>query len=68
MKLSILNLRAGRSKDIMGLCDSDIVCRVIFGSGNSLGVPQIGISIPEYFTDPVLVISLHSRGTFPMAG
>jgi len=64
MKLSIFELRAGRSKDIMGLCDSTLSAGSFSVAGNSLGVPQIGISIPEYFTVPVLGDLFAFRGNF----
>ena len=51
--LSIFELKAGRSKDITGLCDSSLSSGAFAVSGNALGIPKIEISIPEFYSIPV---------------
>jgi len=52
-RLSIFELRAGRSKEITGLCDSTLSSGAFAVSGNSLGIPKIQISIPEFYSIPI---------------
>lgn len=52
VRLSIFELRAGRSKQITGLCDTTLSSGSWAVSGTNLGIPQIGVSIPEFFTIP----------------
>lgn len=49
----IFELKAGRSKDIVGLTDSTLSTGSFPVSGNALGIPQISISIPNYYSIPV---------------
>jgi hypothetical protein len=53
-KISIFEIRAGRSKDIMGLCDTSLSCGSFSVSGNTPGIPKVQISIPEFYTLPIL--------------
>jgi len=50
VRLSVFELRAGRSKDIMGLCDTTLSSGAFAVSGNALGIPKIQISIPEFYS------------------
>src|SRR5665647_592844 len=52
VRFSIFELRAGRSKQIMGLCDTTLTSGSWAISGTNLGIPQIEVSIPEFFTIP----------------
>ena len=54
VRFSIFELKGGRSKDIMGLCDSSLSSGAFAVSGNSLGIPKIQLSIPEFYTIPFL--------------
>jgi Capsule assembly protein Wzi len=49
-RLSIFELRAGRSKAFMGLVDSSLSSGAFSISGNALGIPNVGVSIPNYYT------------------
>ena len=52
---SVFQLKAGRTKDVMGLNgDSTLTSGNFSLSGNALGIPKVEISIPEYFRVPVL--------------
>lgn len=47
-RLSIFQLKAGRSRDIIGIADSTLSAGAFAVSGNALGIPRIQLSIPEY--------------------
>ncbi|HEX8018413.1 capsule assembly Wzi family protein [Mucilaginibacter sp.] len=50
----IFELKAGRSKEIVGLVDSTLSSGSFAVSGNALGVPKVSIGIPNYYSIPVL--------------
>jgi hypothetical protein len=50
----IFELKVGRSKDIIGLVDSTLSSGAFSVSGNALGIPKISISIPNYYSIPIL--------------
>ncbi|WP_165940233.1 capsule assembly Wzi family protein [Dyadobacter psychrotolerans] len=52
VRLGIFQLKAGRSRDLTGLVDSTLSSGAFAVSGNSLGIPKIEISIPEYWSIP----------------
>ena len=51
-RISIFEIRAGRTKEIMGLCDSTLSSGSFSVSGNAPGIPKIQISVPEFFIVP----------------
>jgi hypothetical protein len=51
-RAGIFELKAGRSKDIVGLVDSSLSSGSFSVSGNALGIPKISISIPDYYSLP----------------
>lgn len=53
LRVSIFEIKAGRSKEITGLCDSSLSLGTFAVSGNALGIPKIEISIPEFYSIPV---------------
>lgn len=53
-RLWIFQLKAGRSKDMMGLTDSVLSTGSFSVSGTALGVPKIEGSVPEFYTLPFL--------------
>ena len=61
-RVSIFEIKAGRTKDFMGLVDSTLSSGAFSLSGNALGIPKVDISIPNYFTLPVF------RGLFSFKG
>ena len=54
LRLGIFEFRAGRSKEIMGLCDTTLSMGSWSVSGTNLGIPEVEISVPEFFIIPVL--------------
>ncbi|WP_431199003.1 capsule assembly Wzi family protein [Mucilaginibacter sp. P25] len=50
----IFELKAGRSKDIVGLVDSTLSSGSFSISGNALGIPKISLGIPDFYSIPVL--------------
>lgn len=54
MRLYMFELKAGRSKDFMGMCDTTLSVGAFSMSGNSVGIPKVEISIPEFYTLPFL--------------
>jgi hypothetical protein len=63
-KWYIFQLKAGRTKDMMGLADSTLSSGSFAISGNSLGIPKVEIAIPEYWTLPFAHDWLAIKGTF----
>ena len=54
IRISVFEIKAGRSKEIMGLCDTSLSSGAFAVSGNALGIPKVQISIPEFYTLPIL--------------
>jgi hypothetical protein len=52
VRISIFEIRVGRSREIMGLCDTSLTSGAWAVSGTALGIPKIQISIPEFYTLP----------------
>ena len=46
VRLSIFEFKAGRSREITGLCDTTLSSGSWAVSGNALGIPNVQISIP----------------------
>lgn len=63
-KLSILQLKVGRSKDREGLMDSTLSCGSFSLSGNALGIPKVELSIPDYWTLPFAHKLFSLKGNF----
>jgi hypothetical protein len=53
LRISVFEIRAGRSKEIMGLCDTSLSSGAWAVSGNALGIPKVQISIPEFYSLPL---------------
>lgn len=64
VKVSIFELKGGRSKDIMGLMDTTLSSGSFAISGNALGIPKIQISFPDYWTLPFLGRIFAIKGNF----
>ncbi|MDN3549747.1 capsule assembly Wzi family protein [Mucilaginibacter aquaedulcis] len=60
----VFELKAGRSKDIVGMVDSSLSSGAFSISGNALGIPKVGISIPNYYSIPVLGRLFAVKGGF----
>jgi hypothetical protein len=65
-KYRIFQIQVGRSKDIMGLVDSSLSSGAFAVSGNALGIPKIEISIPDYWTIPILDGMISIKGNFAL--
>ncbi|MCF2518441.1 capsule assembly Wzi family protein [Dyadobacter sp. CY351] len=63
-RLGIFQLKAGRSRDIMGLVDSTLSSGAFSISGNSLGIPKVELSIPEFWDLPLLKGVIAVKGNF----
>lgn len=63
-RLSIFQLKAGRTKDRMGLVDPDLSSGAFVLSGNAPGIPKIELSIPEYWNVPLTQGILAVKGNF----
>jgi hypothetical protein len=64
LKISIFEIKAGRSKEIVGLCDTVLSSGSWALSGNALGLPQVKVSIPQYYTLPFLGRLFAFQGSF----
>ena len=64
VRLGIFELRAGRSKDITGLCDTTLSSGSFSISGNSLGIPKIEVAVREFSTVPGLGQLFAFKGNF----
>ncbi|MFD2965752.1 hypothetical protein, partial [Olivibacter jilunii] len=54
IRLAMFELKAGRTKDVMGLNGDTTLSSGNFAvSGNALGIPKVAISIPKYYTLPI---------------
>jgi len=62
-KLDIFQIKAGRSKDVMGLNGDTTLTSGNFSiSGNALGIPNLELAIPEYYRIPALGGILSFKG------
>lgn len=52
VRLGILELKAGRSRKITGLCDSTLSSGSWSVSGNNLGIPEVELSIHDFYSLP----------------
>jgi len=52
IKAGMFELKAGRYKSFMGLVDSTLSSGAFAVSGNALGIPQVQLAIPQYWTLP----------------
>ncbi|MBA7547166.1 hypothetical protein ES705_39568 [subsurface metagenome] len=52
-RISIFEIKAGRAKEMIGLCDTSLSSGSFSLSGNALGIPQVQIAIPEFYSLPI---------------
>ncbi len=52
VRLGKFELRAGRSKEIMGLCDTTLTSGSWAVSGTNLGIPEVELSVRDFWTLP----------------
>jgi hypothetical protein len=63
-RLGIFQIKAGRSRDIVGLVDSTLSSGAFSISGNALGIPKIELSVPEYWSLPILDGIIAFKGNY----
>lgn len=64
IRLGIFELRAGRSRDAIGLRDSSLSSGSFSVSGNSPGIPKVEISVPGYYVIPFFGNLFAFRGQY----
>ncbi|MBE0655862.1 MAG: hypothetical protein IH594_18825, partial [Bacteroidales bacterium] len=64
VRLGIFELRAGRSKKITGLCDTTLTSGSWAISGTSLGIPEIELSVRDFWTLPWFGELVAFKGNF----
>jgi hypothetical protein len=65
VRAGIFQLKVGRTKDVMGLNgDSSLTSGNFSISGNALGIPKVEISIPKFYTIPVMDGLFSIKGSF----
>jgi hypothetical protein len=52
-RITVFEIRAGRSKEIMGLCDTSLSSGSFSVSGNAPGIPKVQICIHEFYSLPI---------------
>jgi len=62
--LGIFELRAGRSKKITGLCDTTLTSGSWSISGTNLGIPEVELSVRDFWTLPILGQLFAFKGNF----
>ncbi len=60
----VFEIKAGRYKQQVGLADSTLSSGSFAVSGNALGIPQVSLSIPEFYTIPALNGLFAVKGSF----
>ncbi|PTS95782.1 hypothetical protein DBR11_20425 [Pedobacter sp. HMWF019] len=64
-RIGVFQIKAGRSKDVMGLNGDTTLSSGNFAvSGNALGIPKVEIAIPEYYSLPFFSGLFSVKGTF----
>lgn len=64
-RFSIFQLKAGRSRDVMGLNGDTTLSSGNFAvSGNALGIPKVELSIPDFYRLPFFNGLISIKGTF----
>ncbi|WP_443939717.1 capsule assembly Wzi family protein [Pedobacter sp. MW01-1-1] len=65
LRYAMFQLQGGRSKDVMGLNGDTTLSSGNFAiSGNTLGVPKVELSIPNYWRIPIFDGLFSVKGTF----
>jgi len=64
VRMGFLEIKAGRSRQTIGLCDTSLTSGSFSLSGNALGIPQLQISIPEFQSLPFWGELLAFKGNF----
>jgi len=64
VRISAFEIRIGRSKEIMGLCDTSLTSGAWAVSGNAPGIPKVQLSIPEFYSLPLFGKLFAFKGNF----
>jgi hypothetical protein len=62
-RLSVVQLKAGRSRDITGIADPDLSSGNFSISGNALGIPKVELSVPDYQSIPFTANIVAAKGS-----
>jgi hypothetical protein len=65
VRYSMFEFRAGRSRQVFGLSDTTLGSGSFAVSGNALGIPQVGIHVPDY-SFPLFKGLLSFKGNFTL--
>lgn len=63
-RYNVFDLKIGRAKEMMGLCDSTLSTGAFAISGNALGIPKVDLRIPEYWIIPIFNDVFALKGNF----
>ncbi|GAH40532.1 unnamed protein product, partial [marine sediment metagenome] len=64
LRISIFEIKAGRMKEIMGLCDTSLSSGSFSVSGNTLGIPKVQVGISEFYSLPIFGKLFAFKGNF----
>jgi hypothetical protein len=64
LRIGVFEIRGGRSKEIIGLCDTSLSSGSWAVSGNAPGIPKVQINIPEFYTLPIFGRMFAFRGNY----
>lgn len=64
LRISVFEIRAGRSRETTGLCDSTLSSGSFSVSGNAVGIPELEISMPVFFSIPLFHKLLAFKGNY----
>lgn len=64
VRWSLFQLKAGRSRELMGMADPDLSSGNFSISGNALGIPKVELSIPDYWNLPYTGGWVAVKGSF----
>ncbi|SDD87207.1 Capsule assembly protein Wzi [Dyadobacter soli] len=64
VKLGAFQIRGGRYRETIGLADTLLSSGSFSVSGNALGVPKIELSVPEFYSIPILKKFIAVKGSY----
>lgn len=53
LRISVFEIRAGHTSEIMGLCDTSLSSGSFSISGNAMRIPKVQVGIPEFYSLPI---------------
>lgn len=64
IRIGVFEIMAGRSKEIMGLCDTSLTSGSWAVSGNAPGIPKLQFGIPQFYSLPVFGRMFALKGNY----